>query len=188
MLLDRVCSLEEAVADLLSGKVALRRQISGQRLLRIVLARRACWSCGARMTLWRVVGEHTVGACGRLADVGAERLIEHAHAETKQEQAPDIRRAVAARIKELRWPAMAALSSRASKKAGKTYMAFSCWRCSRVQGDHYLAQVWHEAAYNPDQPEALITRGAGAVEAPHWCRPPPGGALCRSVPTTTTGP
>lgn len=183
VLLDRMCSLEEAVTDLLSGRVALRSQIAGERMLSVVLARRACWSCRARMTFWRVVGEHVVGACGRWADAEAERLDGHAHAETKPEQARDIRVAVAARIKELRWPAMASLSSRASKEAGKTYMAFSCWQCGRVQGDHYLSQVWIEAAYNPDLPELLISRGASVAEAPHWCRPPEGTAPCRVGPS-----
>ncbi|GCE75665.1 hypothetical protein [Cellulomonas biazotea] len=183
VLLDRMCSLEEAVTDLLSGRIVLRAQISGERVLRVVLARRACWSCSARISLWRVVGEHTVGACGRWADADAVRLVEHAHAETKREQAQDIRAAVAARIKDLRWPAMAGLSSRASEEAGKTYMAFSCWQCGRVQGDHYLSQVWVEAAYNPDQPEVLVSRGASAVEVPHWCRPPEGATPCRSLPS-----
>ncbi|WP_182113133.1 hypothetical protein [Actinotalea sp. JY-7876] len=186
VLLDRMCSLEEAVTELLSGRVALRPQISGERILRVVLARRACWSCARRVTLWRVVGERTVGTCGRWADADAVRLIEHAHAETKREQAHDIRAAVAARVKELRWPAMASLSSRVSKEAGKTYMAFSCWQCGRVQGDHYLSGVWHEAAYNPDQPEVLISRGASAVQLPHWCRPPEGTAPCGSGPSPAT--
>ncbi|GAA2719290.1 hypothetical protein [Cellulomonas aerilata] len=87
VLLDRVSSLEEAVADLLAGRVALRAQISGERMLSVVLARRACWSCGVRMTLWRAVEEGTVGACGRWADANAERLVDHVHAETKQEHA-----------------------------------------------------------------------------------------------------
>lgn len=180
--LDRTCTLGEAVADLLSGRVALRPRIVGERTSTVVLARRSCWSCGVRMTLWRAVGEQTVGVCGRWVDAAAERPVDNAQA--KPEQARDIRAAVAHRINALRWPAMAHLSSRVSKEAGRTYVAFSCWRCSRVQGDHYLAEVWHEAAYNPDQPRVRVSRGASTVAAAHWCRPPTGAAPCGSTAST----
>ncbi len=181
VVLDRTCTLEDAVADLLSGRVALRARITGERTLRVVLARRSCWSCGGWLTLWRAVADYVVGACGRWVDVTDERFVDNAHSETKQEQAADIRAAVAARANELGWPPMAHLSSRASKEAGTTYMAFSCWKCSRIQGDHYLAKVWSRAAHNPEQPEVLLGRGMSTVDAPHWCRPPAGGAPCRSA-------
>ncbi len=164
MQLDRTCTLGEAVADLLSGRVALRPRIVGERTSTVVLARRSCWSCGVRMTLWRAVGEQTVGVCGRWVDAAAERPVDNAQA--KPEQARDIRAAVAHRINALRWPAMAHLSSRVSKEAGRTYVAFSCWRCSRVQGDHYLAEVWHEAAYNPRSAECA-SAAVRAQSQPH---------------------